>query len=308
MLVFGLLVFGGCLARVVTVSPGPLIRVEGQPVSIRCDVNEYSGPREQDFEWMMSRDGSGTRIKIISTFDASYSHPSLSKRVASGDISVVRLADNEVELKIAEVKPLDAGFYWCQTPSTDSVISGNYEAQVQLTVIPNTLRVSPDTPSPVVSEGSTITLSCNITREFTHSTYLSVTWSLKNGTTSEEILTFWPDGGVETAPNYTQRFSDGGVRLMPWRNGSFVLVISGVRRSDEGIYECTGAEWTREGGKWIKVVENTKEMGPVTVTPTEHESVSNTASHLDWIIMIGRGGLFLLLIFFTVYCSTRARW
>lgn len=38
---------GGCWARVVTVSPGPLIRVEGQPVSIRCDVTEYGGPREQ---------------------------------------------------------------------------------------------------------------------------------------------------------------------------------------------------------------------------------------------------------------------
>lgn len=86
----------------------------------------------QDFEWMMSRDTSGPRIKIISTFDASYSHTSLSKRVASGDISVVRLQDNEVELKIAEVKAPDAGLYWCQTPSTDSVISGNYEAQVQL--------------------------------------------------------------------------------------------------------------------------------------------------------------------------------
>lgn len=31
----------------VTVSPGPLIRVEGQSVSIRCDVNDYGGPREQ---------------------------------------------------------------------------------------------------------------------------------------------------------------------------------------------------------------------------------------------------------------------
>lgn len=142
-------------------SPGPLIRVEDQPVSIRCEVNEYSGPREQvvvvnyyiisiivfpcremtlpscysdlqDFEWMMTRDSSGVRIKIISTFDTSYSHPSLSKRVASGDISVVRLEDNEVELKIGEVKSQDAGLYWCQTPSTDSVISGNYEAQVQL--------------------------------------------------------------------------------------------------------------------------------------------------------------------------------
>lgn len=87
----------------------------------------------QDFDWMISKTVKGdTKIKIISTFDPGYSDPSFSKRVASGDISVVRLADNEVELKIAEVKSQDAGFYWCQTPSTDSIISGNYDDQVQL--------------------------------------------------------------------------------------------------------------------------------------------------------------------------------
>ncbi|XP_050922067.1 prostaglandin F2 receptor negative regulator isoform X2 [Lates calcarifer] len=268
MLVFGLLMFGGCLARVVTVSPGPLIRVEGQPVSIRCDVNEYSGPREQDFEWMMSRDGSRTRIKIISTFDTSYSHPSLSKRVASGDISVVRLADNELELKIAEVKPLDAGLYWCQTPSTDSVISGNYEAQVQLTVIPNTLRVIPQTPPQEIPEGSDLTLSCNVTRVLTHPTYLSVTWSLKNGATSEEILTFGPQGDVFTGAKFARRYADGGIRLVPGKNGLFELVISRVMTSDGGTYECNGTEWTHEnGGKWIKIVENAKEMGTVRVIP-----------------------------------------
>ena len=96
------------------------------------NVQILSGSILQDFEWMMSKDGNAPRIKIISAFDTSYIHASLSKRVASGDISMVQLSDNEVELKIAEVKALDAGFYWCQTPSTDSVISGNYEAQVQL--------------------------------------------------------------------------------------------------------------------------------------------------------------------------------
>lgn len=277
-LVFGLLMFGGCLARVVTVSPGPLIRVEGQPVSIRCDVNDYSGPREQDFEWMMSREGNAQRTKIISTFDASYSHPSLSKRVASGDISVVRLEDNEVELKIAEVKALDAGFYWCQTPSTDSVISGNYEAQVQLTVIPNTLKVSPMTPPPVIPEGSDLTLSCNVTRELTHPTYLSVTWSVKRGATSEDILTFGPQGDVITGAKFARRYADGGIRLVPGKNGVFELVISKVTTSDEGIYECNGTEWTHEnGGKWIKIVENNKEMGTVAVTPTG-QSLSVKAS------------------------------
>lgn len=89
----------------------------------------------QDFEWERYELQQGQKIKIISTFDTTYSHPSLSKRVASGDISLVRHTDkkdNEVELKISEVKQADAGFYICQTPSTDSEIEGNYEAEVQL--------------------------------------------------------------------------------------------------------------------------------------------------------------------------------
>ncbi|XP_004573896.1 prostaglandin F2 receptor negative regulator [Maylandia zebra] len=266
---FGLLMLGGCSARVVTVPPGPLIRVEGQPVSIRCDVKEYTGPSEQDFEWNMLKDAKGQKTKIISSFDSRYSDQTYSKRVASGDISVVRLQDNEVELKIAEVKLTDAGFYECQTPSTDYVISGNYMAQVQLTVIPNTLKVSPKTPPPVISEGSDLTLSCNVTRELIHPTYLSVTWSVKKGTTSEEILTFGPQGDVVTGSRFARRYAEGGIRLVPGRNGVFELVISRMTTSDEGNYECNGTEWTHEsGGNWIKIAESTKEMGTVAVTPT----------------------------------------
>ncbi|XP_077574047.1 prostaglandin F2 receptor negative regulator [Stigmatopora nigra] len=272
------LMFGGCLARVVTVSPGPLVRVEGQPVSIRCDVTDYMGPREQDFEWMMSREPNSQHIKMISTFDASYSQASLSKRVASGDISVMRLQDNTVELKIAETKSQDAGFYVCQTPSTDSVFSGNYEAQVQLIVIPNTLLVTPQTPPPVVPEGSDVTLSCNVTRELTQSTYLSVTWSIKKGGTSEEILTFGPQGDVVTGAKYARRYADGAIRLAPGKSGLFELVISRMTTSDEGIYECNGTEWTHEnGGKWIQIVGSKKEMGTIAVTPTG-QSLSVKAS------------------------------
>ncbi|KAM4711367.1 prostaglandin F2 receptor negative regulator [Anableps anableps] len=269
-LAFGLLFIGGCSARVVTVSPGPLIRVEGQPVSIRCDVNDYGGPREQDFEWEMSRDAKGPKIKMISTFDSSFSAPLFSSRVASGEISVVRLQDNEVELKISEVKSEDAGFYLCHTPSTDPDFSGNYKAQVQLMVIPNTLKVSPQTPSPVVPEGSDLTLSCNVTRELTYPTYLSVAWLVKKGATSEEILTFGPQGDVVTGSKFTRRYLDGGLRLVPGRNGVFELVISRVTTSDQGTYECNGTEWTHESGKWMNIVASSKEMGTVTVTPTGH--------------------------------------
>lgn len=128
--VFCLCFTGLCHCRLVTVPTGPLLRVEGQPLSIRCDVSEYEGPREQDFEWMVTR-GMET-IKVISTFDEHFSERSFQDRIRSGDISVSRLKDNAVELRIQEARISDSATYQCSTPSTDSVISGNYKAAVQL--------------------------------------------------------------------------------------------------------------------------------------------------------------------------------
>lgn len=136
-------------------------------------------------------------------------------------------------------------------------------------VIPNTLSVSPKSLPSTVPEGSDITLTCNVTRQLTHPTYLSVTWLVKKGTTSEEILTFGPEGDVSAGPKFARRYTDGGIRLVPGKNGLFELVISRVTLSDEGSYECNGTEWTHEnGGKWIKIIESTREMGTVSVTPT----------------------------------------
>lgn len=111
-------------------SRDPLLRVEGQPLSIRCDVSDYEGPREQDFDWTVTR---GTEsIKVISTLDEAFSDHSFQDRIRSGDISVSRLEDNAVELRIQEARVSDSATYRCSTPSTDSVISGNYDADVQL--------------------------------------------------------------------------------------------------------------------------------------------------------------------------------
>lgn len=142
-------------------------------------------------------------------------------------------------------------------------------------VIPNTLKVTPQTPPPVVQEGLDLTLSCNATRELTFPslTYLSIAWLVKNNGGSEEILTFGPQGDVVTGPRFTRRYLDGDLRLVPGRNGAFELVISRVTASDEGTYACTGSEWTREsGGKWTKIVESSKEMGAVSVTPTSKKN------------------------------------
>lgn len=98
-------------------------------------------------------------------------------------------------------------------------------------------------------------------------------------------MAFGPQGDVAAGPKFARRYTDGGVRLVPGKNGLFELVISKVTSSDEGIYECNGTEWTHEnGGKWIKIVESTREMGTVSVTPTGKRAGEIFKSY-DMIIM-----------------------
>ncbi len=107
------------------VQVGPLVHVEGQTVSIRCDVSDYEGPRDQDFEWSLFLVGDKL-LPLVSTFDSNFVDISMRDRVNSGDISYNKLGDAAIELKFKKVRATDSGVYRCSTPSTDSVISGNY--------------------------------------------------------------------------------------------------------------------------------------------------------------------------------------
>ncbi|KAG1925098.1 immunoglobulin superfamily [Pimephales promelas] len=259
--------------RVVEVPVGPLVHVEGQAVSIRCNVSNYEGPRQQDFDWSMLQAG-GKLLNLISTLDESFIDSSVRDRVNSGDISYEMLADNSVELRFKKVRATDSGVYRCSTPSTDSVISGNYHADVELKVIGDSLKVSPAIPKSAVSEGEPLELQCNVTRGFTEHNFLSVSWSLRRGGTGplEDILTFGPDDKISVGSNYTQRYTDGGLRL-DFRGGGFYgLVLKRAKPSDQGQYVCAAQEWVRqgeEGRRWRKILEKSEDMGKVVVTPTE---------------------------------------
>ncbi|KAG5283832.1 hypothetical protein AALO_G00046630 [Alosa alosa] len=257
-----------CEGRVVKVPVGPLVRVEGQAVSLRCDVSDYEGPRDQDFEWTMLQ--AGKELQVVSTFDSAYPDTLLRDRVSSGDISIKKLSDSSVELKIKKVRATDSATYRCSTPSTDTTVKGNYFADVALKVIGDSLRVAPSIPKPVVSEGDQLELHCNTTRAFTEHTSLSVTWShKKGGSPASEILTFGPEDKVTVATGSAQRYADGGLRLDLRGGGFYGLVLSGARPEDQGKYVCTAREWVRQaGGSLDKILEKSEEMGTVTVKPT----------------------------------------
>ncbi|XP_017566290.2 prostaglandin F2 receptor negative regulator [Pygocentrus nattereri] len=272
-----------CESRVVSVPAGPLVRVEGQSVAIRCNVSDYQGPRDQEFEWALILDN-GAEVQLISTFDPLYPDTSVKDRVNSGGISIKKLSDASVELIISKVRASDSATYRCSTPSTDSVMSGNYHADVELRVIGDTLRVVPSIPQPAVSEGEPLELQCNASRAYTAHTFLSITWSIRKETnTLEDILTFGPDSGVKAGQGFAQRYADGGLLLDLREGGFYGLVMKGVKPSDQGAYVCTAREWTRQpgGGKgWHKILEKSEEMGMVTVTPLAQSLVVSVEKNI----------------------------
>ncbi|XP_062861901.1 prostaglandin F2 receptor negative regulator-like [Trichomycterus rosablanca] len=258
-----------CQSRVVKVPVGPLLSVEGQSVSIRCNVSEYQGPLEQDFEWSLLVNGKD-EVRLISTFDPSFPDKSVLDRVNSGDISVGRLGDAEAQLVIKKVRATDSTIYRCTTPSTDTIITGNTYADVELKVIGDTLKVNAAIPKPAVSEGKSVELNCNVTRAYTAHTVLSVTWSVKKaGSSLEEILTFGPDSELKVGQGSAQRYADGEL-LLKLSGDSYGLTLKGVRPQDQGTYVCTAREWARQpgGGKgWQKILDRSVEMGNLAVTP-----------------------------------------
>ncbi|XP_056124410.1 prostaglandin F2 receptor negative regulator [Rhinichthys klamathensis goyatoka] len=281
ILFFALVLFSE--GRVVKVPVGPLVHVEGQAVSIRCNVSDYQGPRDQDFEWSMIQAGDKL-LHLVSTFDVNFMDPSVRDRVNSGDISYKKLGDDSAELRFKKVRATDSGVYRCSTPSTDSVISGNYQADVELKVIGDSLKVSPAIPKPAVSEGEPVELQCNATRGFTEHTFLSVSWSIRRTETGplEDIVTFGPDDKITVGSIYTQRYTDGGLRLDLRGGGFYGLVLKRAKPSDQGEYVCAAQEWVRqgeEGRRWRKILEKSVEMGKVVVTPTDLQfKVTLTAS------------------------------
>lgn len=123
----------GCYARQVLVPEGPLYRVVGTAVTISCNVTDYEGPAQQDFEWFLYRpEAPETALGIVSTRDTRFPYAVFGSRVAAGEVQVQRLHDSAVLLQVARLQAQDAGVYECYTPSTDSRYLGSYSGKVEL--------------------------------------------------------------------------------------------------------------------------------------------------------------------------------
>ncbi|NXH21981.1 FPRP regulator, partial [Bucco capensis] len=261
-----------CRGRVVRVPTGPLIRVAGTEVVILCSVSDYDGPSEQNFDWEFSRDTDFMRI--VSTWDSTFTSEEYQKRVGRGDIKLRRSSNDAVELVIRNIQPTDQGRYKCSTPSTDATVQGNYDAEVQVKVISDGLSVSGSKArSPVslrVSEGDSFKLRCSAITTSPEHTHLHVTWQMKSGSIWHDILSLTHEGKFQPGPGYEERYHNGDIRLDTGVNDTYWLSVSQASMVDGGAYRCLVSEWVRGAdSSWQKIQEKSVEIASMAIQQTD---------------------------------------
>lgn len=114
------------------VPAGSLVRVAGTELVIPCNVSDYDGPSEQNFDWSFSSSAGSSFVELASTWEVGFGAPAYRERLQRGEILLRRTANDAVELHVRNVQPSDQGHYKCSTPSTDATVQGNYEDTVQV--------------------------------------------------------------------------------------------------------------------------------------------------------------------------------
>ncbi|XP_072850096.2 prostaglandin F2 receptor negative regulator [Pogona vitticeps] len=275
LLLLLLALFASCLGRIVKVPAGPLVRVEGTEVVIPCNVSQYDGPSEQNFDWEFSTDPAKDPkfVHIVSSWDPWFTSLEYEDRVNSKEIMLRRNSNEAVELVIGNIRSADEGMYRCTTPSTDAVFQGNYNAVIEVKVIADGLTVSGSkarsTSTWNLSEGEAFQLRCSASTNSSEHTHLHVSWEFKNGLAWQEILSLTHEGKFQPGSEYNERFISGDVRLDAMANDIYRLSVSQALPTDEGAYRCRVSEWVKGAdGTWQKIQEKTADVANVVVQPT----------------------------------------
>ncbi|XP_072824031.1 prostaglandin F2 receptor negative regulator [Vicugna pacos] len=269
-LLLALLSLALCRGRVVRVPAGSLVRVVGTELVIPCNVSDYDGPSEQNFDWSFSALGSSF-VELASTWEVGFPAQQYRERLQRGDILLRRTANDAVELHIKNVQPSDQGHYKCSTPSTDATVQGNYEDTVQVKVLPDALRVaaSPQpSPGPSLREGEPFELRCSASTTSPLHTHLALLWEVRRGPARRSILSLTHEGRFRPGPGYEQRYRGGDVRLDTEGSDGYRLSVSRALSSDQGSYRCIVSEWIGEQGNWQEIQEKAVDVATVVIQPT----------------------------------------
>lgn len=107
--------------------------MEGTTLAIPCNVSDFEGPSLQQFEWFLYRPSApDISIGMVSTRDPNFPYAVFGARVQAGNVSILRIRGDVVELRLRALRMEDTGVYECYTPTTDSKYQGTYSAKVEV--------------------------------------------------------------------------------------------------------------------------------------------------------------------------------
>lgn len=270
-----LVVLGVALAqRQVAVQEGPLYRTEGSHITIWCNVSNYQGPSEQNFQWSIYLPSAPEReVQIVSTMDSSFPYAIYTQRVRGGKIYVERIQGNSALLHITDLQARDAGEYECHTPNTDERYFGSYSAKMNLNVIPDTLQATAMPQTLYKVEQDPLELTCEVFTETAQHSHLSVAWLRRKGSEKPvEVIALSRDFVLHSSSEYAQRQSLGEVRLDKLGSTTFRLTVFHLQPSDQGEFYCEAAEWIQDpDGSWYAMTRKSSQGTTVNVQPTDKE-------------------------------------
>ncbi|XP_075707372.1 immunoglobulin superfamily member 3-like [Rhinoderma darwinii] len=253
--------------REVTIQQGPLYRTVGSHITIWCKVRGYQGPSEQNFQYSIYLPSAPDReVQMVSTQDPSFSYAIYNQRVQIGDISIERVTGDRTTLHIRQLQERDAGEYECHTPNTDPKFYGSYSAKVNLRVLPDTLIVTMPQQEQEKTEGSSLELTCIVSKNSSQHTHLSVSWLL---TTDKDIdlLSLSRDFVLVPGVSFSERFSSGDIRMDKLSDSSYRLSIKELQLSDQGDLYCQGSEWIQDpDGIWTMITEKKSQKTKVKIS------------------------------------------
>ncbi|KAG8517592.1 Prostaglandin F2 receptor negative regulator, partial [Galemys pyrenaicus] len=256
--------------RVVKVPSGSLVRVVGTELVIPCNVSDYDGPSEQNFDWSFSSSGS-SYVELASTWEAGFPAQQYRERLRRGEIQLRRTANDAVELLIKKVQPSDQGRYKCSTPSTDATVQGNYEDTVLVKVLADALRLGAPLQPPrglSLREGEPFELRCSASSASPLHTHLALLWEQWRGPDRRSVLALTHEGRFRPGPGYEQRYQAGDLRLDTVGSDGYRLAVSRALSADQGSYRCVVSEWIAEQGSWQEIQEKAVEVTTVVIQPT----------------------------------------
>ncbi|CAJ0947072.1 unnamed protein product [Ranitomeya imitator] len=144
------------------------------------------------------------------------------------------------------------------------IFYGSYSAKVILRVLPDTLLVTMPHEELERTEGSSLEMTCRVSRASSQHTHLSVSWLLDP---QDVILSLSRDFVQVPGKSFSERFRSGDIRLDKLSDSDYKLTIKQLRLSDQGDLFCRGSEWIQDrDGTWTQIMEKKSENTMVKVS------------------------------------------